>query len=269
MTVPVDLQAYLARIGWDRPVPANLDTLRGLHRTHVAAIPFENLDIQMGRAIDIDPAAIHADLIARRRGGYCFQQNGLFRLVLTAIGFVPTSCAGRVRLDATGTRPRTHMVLVVPQGERRWLVDVGFGANGLIEPVALDGEPSAQDGWRYRIRPEGRLLVLQRTAGEGWDDLYVFEDDQVPDIDYVAGNWFTSTHPDSAFVRSLTAQRTCGGTRHILRNLTYSVSWDGRWITREISRAELVPLLRDTFGLDVGTDARFLAVDGREESPTP
>lgn len=263
MSSPLDLEAYLARIGCARPARPDLAALKTLHRAHVAAIPFENLDIQMGLPIGLTVDALQASLVQRRRGGYCFQQNGLFRHALTALGFSPRGAEGRVRLDAgTTIRPRTHMVLLVPLEGRLFLADVGFGANGLVEPVELGAAPVAQAGWLYRTRPEGRLHVLQRAVADAWEDLYVFGEDDVPDIDYVTGNWYTSTHPESGFVRSLTVQRTVDGRRHIVRNLTYAVSENGAWRTRELARHELVPLFRQTFGLDVPDEARFLAIDG-------
>lgn len=262
MSHPFDLEAYMRRIAYDAPAQPDRSTLKALHRAHLAAIPFENLDIQMGAPINIDPESVQASLVRRRRGGYCFQQNSLFRLALSALGFAPRAHEARVRLDAGGSiRPRTHMVLVVPLDGEAWLTDVGFGASGIAEPLAIGGPPAQQDAWTYRTVPEGRLHVLQRAKGDGWEDLYAFTEDEVPHVDYVIGNWFTSTHPDSNFVRSLTAQRTVGPARHILRNLTYMVAHDGEWRTREVTRAELVPLLRDIFGLDIPDDARFRALD--------
>ena len=90
------------------PLSADLDTLRRLHRAHVQAIPFENLDIQMGLPVEIDAEAIQRALVARQRGGYCFQQNGLFRLALIAVGFAPRARAARVRLDANGSHPAAN-----------------------------------------------------------------------------------------------------------------------------------------------------------------
>lgn len=120
-----------------------------------------------------------------------------------------------------------------------------------------------QDGWPYRLTREDRLRVLQRAVDDRWNDLYAFMDDDVYDVDYAVGNWYTSTHPESQFVLTLTAQRILGDTRHVLRNLSYSVAAHGSdWETRIVTRAELVPLLREVFGLDVPDDARFRALDG-------
>jgi N-hydroxyarylamine O-acetyltransferase len=259
-----DLPAYLTRIGAPAAERADLATLVRLHRAHTAAIPFENLDIQMGRAIQLDPASLQAALVARRRGGYCFQPNSLFRLALTRLGFEVRQREARVRRAADGRiLPRTHMTLIVHVGGADWLADVGFGGEGLAEPVPLDGTVALQDGWRYRITREGRLHVLQREVQERWSDLYAFADEDVYDVDYAMGNWYTSTHPDSQFVLTLTAQRIIGDTRHVLRNLTYNVARQGGdWQTRTIARAELMPLLRDVFGLDLPANARFRALDG-------
>ena len=263
MSDAFDLPAYLTRIGVPQPDHADLSTLVGLHRAHNAAIAFENLDIQLGRAIELDAASLQAALVARRRGGYCFQQNALFRLALTALGFAPQSREARVRRAAEGRiLARTHMVLVVPVDGTDWLADVGFGGEGIAEPVALDGRSSIQDGWTYRITREDRLHVLRKARGDRWDDLYAFADEDVHDVDYAVANWYTSTHPESQFVCTLTAQRIIGDTRHVLRNLSYSVATHGGdWQTRTVTRAELVPLLRDVFGLDVPDDARFRALD--------
>lgn len=262
MTEPFDLPAYLRRIGWTAPARADLATLQALHVAHLAAIPLENLDIQMGLPINIDAASIQASLVDRQRGGYCFQQNGLFRLALEAIGFQVQPCDARVRLESGGAiRPRTHMVLLVTLDGTPRLADVGFGASGITEPLGLGAAPVTQLGWQFRTVPEGRGHILQRGDGTTWEDLYVFGDEAVPHVDYVMGNWFTSTYPESGFVRSLTAQRIVDGRRHLLRNLTYSVTEHGVTQSRDIAREELVPLLRTVFGLDAPADARFSAVD--------
>ena len=257
---------YAERIGYAGTPRPDLATLTALHRAHIGAIPFENLDIQMGGGVTLDPDALQAKMVRRRRGGYCFEQNTLFALALGSIGFAPETREARVRQNAGGLmRPRTHMVLTLPCEGREWLADVGFGGDGLLEPIALDGISTEQAGVLYRVATAGPVRVLQRHVAGAWEDLYVLMPDPVHAIDFEVGNWFTSTHPGSPFVLNLTAQRMVDGTRHILRNLTYSITRGTDVQVREMSRQEIVPLLRDTFGLDVPEDARFIALDSKTQ----
>jgi N-hydroxyarylamine O-acetyltransferase len=261
-----NLAGYLQRIGYSGTALPDVATLTAVHRGHVGAIPFENLDIQMGRPVTLEPDALQAKMVGRRRGGYCFEHNSLFMLALQAIGFAPETREARVRQSTGGLmRPRTHMVLIVPCDGREWLADVGFGGDGLLEPIALDGTSTEQAGVVYRVAAEDPARVLQRGVGAGWEDLYAFMPDPVHAIDLEVGNWFTSTHPRSPFVLTLTAQRVIDDSRHTLRNLTYSITRGTTVEVREISRQELVPLLRDTFGLDVAADATFRALDSKPD----
>jgi N-hydroxyarylamine O-acetyltransferase len=257
-----NLDEYAKRIGYSGTAGPDVATLTALHRAHITAIPFENLDIQMGRTVKLDPEALQAKMVGQRRGGYCFEQNTLFMLALEAIGFAPEAREARVRQNTgSSMRPRTHMVLTIPCEGREWLADVGFGGDGLLEPIPLDGGLSEQAGVVYRVAAEGAARVLQRHIAGDWEDLYAFLSDRIHPIDFEVGNWFTSTHPRSPFVLNLTAQCIVGGTRHTLRNLTYATKRGAAVEAREISRQEVVPLLRDTFGLDVPDDATFLALD--------
>lgn len=258
----LDLRSYLNRIGFAGATAPSVDILKALHHAHIEAIPFENLEIQMGGSIALDLATLQAKMVQRRRGGYCFEQNTLFSTALRSIGFDVETCEARVRQGADGaTRPRTHMVLKVHCEGVTWLADVGFGGDGLIEPIPMDGRPLEQAGIQYRVAREDSLRVLQRSVAGRWEDLYAVQPEPVFPVDYEAGNWLTSTHPQSPFVLNVTAQRLVNGTRHILRNLTYSIARGADVQTREITRAELVPLLRETFGIDVPDDARFRALD--------
>jgi N-hydroxyarylamine O-acetyltransferase len=257
---------YSERIGYAGTARPDLTTLTALHRAHVGAIPFENLDIQMGCTVKLDPDALQAKMVRQRRGGYCFEQNSLFMLALESIGFAPEAREARVRQNAGGLmRPRTHMVLTLPCEGREWLADVGFGGDGLLEPIALDGSSTEQAGVVFRVATEGSVRVLQRHIAGGWEDLYALMPDPVHAIDFEVGNWFTSTHPRSPFVLNLTAQRMVNDTRHILRNLTYSITRGTDVQVHEITRQEVVPLLRDTFGLEVPEDARFRALDSTSD----
>jgi N-hydroxyarylamine O-acetyltransferase len=253
------LDAYLARIGVPCPQDASLSALRMLHAAHVSAIPFENLDIQLGAGIRLDLDHLYAKLVGSRRGGYCFEQNTLFLNVLQTIGFDVTPMEARVQIRAAGVRPRTHMVLTVRIGGDDWLADVGFGGEGLIEPVPI-GSDATPEG-RHRVVVDGRRRVLQMRSQGQWIDLYVILPERIYPVDCEVANWFTSTHPDSGFVRTLTAQRTTRDVRYILRYPTYTEMRGDDMRSREIARHELIPLLRDVFLIDVPPDARFSAID--------
>ena len=137
MAGDLDLDAYLGRIGERPPLAPALEGLAALHRAHCAAVPFENLDILLGRPIDLDLPALEAKLVRARRGGYCFEQNTLFKAALEALGFPVIALAARVRAGTTGVRPRTHMLLRVDLAEGTFLADVGFGGDGLLHPIPL------------------------------------------------------------------------------------------------------------------------------------
>lgn len=260
-SVDLDLDAYAARLGIVLPDRLDADALRRLHAAHLAAIPFENLDVQLGRPIRIDPASVVQKLVHGRRGGYCFEQNTLFMHVLRALGARVTPHEARVRSGATSVLPRTHMTLAVTVGKEKYLCDVGFGGYSPLYPVPLNGEAVTQSAWTYRVTSEGVLRVLQWFRNGRWEDLYAIEPGERYDVDFEMANWFTSTWPQSRFVLTLTAQRALVDVRHVLRNLTYTEDHGDAVFTRDITRAELLPLLRNVFGLDLPDDARFRALD--------
>ncbi len=205
---PLHLPAYLARIGYEGNLDPTLETLRSLHFAHASTIPFENLDILLGRGISLDLSDIQAKLVTARRGGYCFEQNALFAAVLESLGFKLRRLAARVQFGATEIRPRTHMLLEVEIDNEPWLADVGFGSSGLRYPIALlRGEPDQHGVWSYRVKSEGERLTLQSQEPAGWLDLYMFTREPQYAVDYVVGNHYTATHPHSPFVQNLIVQK--------------------------------------------------------------
>ena len=259
----IDLAAYLGRIEYTGPRRPDLETLRALHLAHATHVPFENLDIQMGRPILLDLSSLEDKIVRRHRGGYCFEQNTLFQEVLRAFGFDLIACEARVRYRAEGqVRPRTHMVLTVAVDGVDYLCDVGFGGDGLLQPLALDGAPHDEYGRTLRADVEASEIVLQELRAEGWEDLYGFVPEARHPIDFAVANWFTSTYPESVFVKTLTVQRATPTARHALRQLTYNVREGTGDTAREIDRGELIPLLRRTFGIDLPEATRFRALDG-------
>jgi N-hydroxyarylamine O-acetyltransferase len=256
------LDAYLTRVGLGHPGAPNLDALRQLHAAHVAAIPFENLDILLGHGIHLGLDRVSDKLIARRRGGYCFEQNTLFLAVLRDAGFTAMPMEARVRAGSAALRPRTHMVLVVQVEGSSWLADVGFGGEGLLEPVPLRAAPPrASSGLAHRVVEEGDLRVLQMRREAEWTDQYAFALQPAYPVDFEMANWFTSTHPESPFVRTLTVQRTTRAVRHVLRYPAYTEIRDAGVRSREITRGELLPLLRELFLIRLPDDTTFPVID--------
>ncbi len=268
MSVELDLGAYLRRIGLDTKPAADLAGLRALHLAHAATIPFENLDIQMGLPIRLDLASLQAKLVRRHRGGYCFEHNTLFMAALKAAGFVAIACEARVRLGAMEVLARTHMLLLVQLDGATWLCDVGFGGEGLLHPVPMDGEAHGQFLNTYRVLQEGGLRVLQSHHHGAWEDLYAFVPEPRFPIDFEMANHFTSTHPDSRFLKTLTAQLPGPGVRRILRNRAYAELRGDQAEGRELAPEELIPILRETFGIEVPEGSRFRAMEGRGASPS-
>jgi N-hydroxyarylamine O-acetyltransferase len=197
----LDLDAYLARIGLEgRP------GLPELHRAHVAAIPFENLDPRRGVPVSLELEDLQRKLVANRRGGYCFEQNLLLKAALEALGADIEMFLARVRVSAapSGQRPRTHLVLGVHTEGQTWHADVGFGHGSLLEPIPFGpGGEHEQSGWRFRIVEDGQEIVLQSLEREEWVDLYGFVPEPVPLIDVQTSNWYTCSYPRSPFVTGL------------------------------------------------------------------
>jgi N-hydroxyarylamine O-acetyltransferase len=258
---PADLTAYLARVGCTGALVPSHEALTALHEAHVGAIPFENLDILLGRPILLDPQALQAKLVRSRRGGYCFEQNSLFQAALQALGFRVTPLAARVRAGASVVRPRTHMLLRVELAEGPFLADVGFGGEGPIHPLPFQEGPEtwvADSG--YRLRREEETWVLEANLTGDWTDLYAFSLEPQHPVDFEMANHFTSTHPSSHFRQTLTAQRSWPRRRAILRNRDL-VLRDGRDTRRELVQDpdHLLEILDQRFGLRFPAGTRFAA----------
>jgi N-hydroxyarylamine O-acetyltransferase len=255
----VDLEAYLARIGYIGRLDQSLTTLQGLHLAHATSIPFENLDILLGREISLELNALESKLVAGRRGGYCFEHNTLFSAVLESLGFDVSRLAARVRFGSTAIRPRSHMLLSVNVDGQPWLVDVGFGGEGLLYPIPIrDCEESKQFGWTFRVQRDGDFHVTQSLHADGWFDLYAFNQELQYPIDYVVANHFTATHPQSPFVQSLVVQRQTCETRFTLRNRVLTEESPSRKNTRTVSDDDaLLATLAEVFGLTFPAGTRF------------
>lgn len=255
----VDLDAYCARVGYDGPRAPTLETLGALVECHAAAIPFEAIDVLLGRGVDLAPAAVDAKLIGRRRGGYCFEQNGLFKRVLSTLGFAVEGLVARVRWmlppDAP-PRPRTHMALRVTLADTPWLADVGFGGHTPTSPLRLDiREPQQTRHGPFRLAPAGDGFLLEAHLDGAWAPVYALSTEPQLDVDYEAPNWLTSTHPHSPFRNGLLVARTTPEARFTLLDNRLTVRGaDGSVERRFLTAEQVAQCLSGTFGLPVEDD---------------
>ncbi|WP_437573981.1 arylamine N-acetyltransferase family protein [Sorangium sp. So ce887] len=254
----LDLDAYLARIGYRGALAATREVLDALHTAHAYSIPFENLDILLGRPIRIDLASVQAKLVRARRGGYCFEQNTLFVAALRRIGFKVTTLIARVRFQRSELGPRTHMLSLVELPEGPFVADVGFGGAGLTQPIRLvEGESQAQAHDVAGLRREGPLWVLESRAREPWQDLYAFTLEEHFPVDYELANHYTSSHPSSLFVSNVVAALSSPEARLTLRNRQLGVLRGGHFERFELGDDELLDVLKTRFGLELPAGARL------------
>ncbi|MFI5506523.1 arylamine N-acetyltransferase [Mycobacterium sp. NPDC051804] len=253
-----DLDAYFRRINYTGPATATLDTLRALVAAHNGAIPFENLDPLMGIPVaDLGEAALFDKLVARRRGGYCYEQNGVMGYALAELGFGVQRLGARVvwMNDSDDLPAQTHEALsvTVPGDDGPWLVDVGFGGQTLSSPIRLEVDtvqPTRHEP--YRILADGDGYALQAQIRGGWQALYRFTTRPQPQIDREVGSWYVSTYPHSTFVVGLSVALLTEDARWNLRgrNLAIHSGGDTERI-RFATAADVLNALTDRFGIDL------------------
>jgi N-hydroxyarylamine O-acetyltransferase len=231
----MDVSLYLQRMGYDGPREPTRETLRQLHVRHLEAVPFENLDVQRKRPIDLDEAALFDKVVRRRRGGFCYELNSLFAALLRSLGFHVTFLSGRVSGD--GGWPSApefdHLLLEVTRGEEGpWLVDVGFG-DGFSEPPPLLPGQWTSRGQSFRLEQRGEEHALSFQAPDGsWKVLYAFT--RVPRRleEFSEMCRYHQTAPESFFLRKLICSRmtatgrvTLSGDRLILTEHGQRTEW--------------------------------------------
>lgn len=258
----LELAAYFSRIGYTGPREPTLAVLRALQLQHLKAVPFENLDVLLGRRISIESAAIRKKIIDEKRGGYCFEQNSLFRDVLRTLGFTVTPLLARVRwqVPADFRTGLTHMVLRVEAEGRSWLVDVGLGGVGATAPLALDteAEQTTPHETRRLVKQSGTIMHQMRV-GPDWKDIFEFSLTEPAPVDFELGNWYSCTHPQAIFMNNLVVTLTRSDHRVIIYNCDFTIRYtDGRAETKNIESPEaLLSLLAGHFGLHFPAGTRF------------
>jgi N-hydroxyarylamine O-acetyltransferase len=248
----VDIQAYLERINYDGPAAASADTLRRLQLAHLLTVPFENLSIHTGEPIVLADEALFAKIVERRRGGFCYELNGLFAALLRAFGFEVTMLSAEVANPQGGfSQPFDHMTLMV-KSPQRWLVDVGFG-DCFIEPLPLDeaGE-QAQGNRSYRIVDDGDFLVLEQREVRGWAPQYRFKLQPYGYDDYAGMCRYHQTSTQSHFTQKRICSRlTTESGRITLSDMQLiETSKDGQRSERTlVNEQEYNTILRESFGI--------------------
>lgn len=252
----VDVDAYLRRIGLDAAPAPDAQGLLTVQRAHRLAIPFENLDISLGRGISLDPDAVFAKLVTRRRGGYCFEQNQLFLRMLRQFGYKARPLLARVWLMAEGVPPLNHTFNLVTLDGRLWIADAGFGGDFTPPmPLMADEVREAPGNIHYRLVEDDRGWVLQRDGGEGWQDQYSFTLAPVEAADLEMGNHWTSTRPNTRFTALRIISRSLPEGRAGLIERRLSITRFRRTEEREINDAgEYQQVLKELFGLQLNDD---------------
>jgi N-hydroxyarylamine O-acetyltransferase len=226
LTAAIDLEAYFQRIGYAGDCAPTIETLRALHVRHTEAIAFENLNPLLGWPVRLDLESLQQKMVRDGRGGYCFEQNILFKHALDALGFRVTGLAARVLWGAAENTvtARTHMLLRVDLDGQPYIVDVGFGGVTLTGPLRLETDiEQATPHEPFRLLKANDEFIEQVNIQGNWLSLYRFslQDTLLPD--YEVTNWYLSNHPDSRFVTGLLAARAAPDRRYALRNNQFAV----------------------------------------------
>jgi N-hydroxyarylamine O-acetyltransferase len=250
------LDAYLARIGFRGTIEPNFATLAALHTLHVNAIPFESLDPLLGRPVNLDLASLQRKLVDSRRGGYCFEQNILFKAALEVIGFKVTGLTARVLwMSPPGSPlgPKTHMLLKVDLSDGPFLADVGFGVCVVDTPLKLQTDIEQRTAMgTYRLTEADGLFWLSAVQPAGWRRMYAFNLEPQIQSDYEIGSWFAATHPSAPFPSTLILERLGDDKRYKLANRRLTIETrDGRLLDERAlgSAAELAQALEEIFNV--------------------
>ncbi len=247
----MDVQAYLRRIGYDGPLDPSLETLRNLHRKHLYSVPFENLDIALGTPIELDVDRLFDKIVVRRRGGFCYELNGLFHGLLIALGFQVFMLSACVRRDDGGFGPEfDHMLLKVELPEA-WLADVGFGES-FLDPLPLHpGAQEFENGHVYGVIPENGGWELYCRDSDGVQiPVYRFADVPHQLSEYAEMCRYHQTSPDSSFTRRRICTVARPDGRVTLAGARLIVTRNGVREEALLNEAETLHLcLRDHFGI--------------------
>lgn len=263
----MDVEPYLRRIGYDGPRQPTSATLRGLHRQHLFTVPFENLDILLKTPILLDHTLLYDKIVCRGRGGFCYELNGLFCLLLTALGFQVEMLSARVRRDDGGYGPEFDHMLLRVDLEEPWLVDVGFG-DSFVDPIVFRAGGADQvNGHRYLVSPFGDEWQLLREDHKGQGPLYIFRNVPRRFQDYERMATFHQTSPESGFTKRWICSRATQDGRITLANGRLIITAGDRREESVLGGADEVRrCLRDYFAIEFDDAVDLTKLDGFPKS---
>ena len=250
----MDVKAYLERINYYGSLAPTAETLRELQVAHLLAVPFENLSIHYKQPIVLEDDALFTKIVEHRRGGFCYEANGLFAALLRGLGFDVAMLSAGVANAEGGFGPNfDHMTLMVTL-EQRWLVDVGFG-DSFREPLLLDErDEQVQGRHAYQFVPDrAHLVLMQRDDGDEWKAQYRFTLQPYEYADYAEMCRYHQTSPQSHFTRARICSRATEQGRVTLSEMRFiTTSKNGERQERTLtSQEEYVVMLREHFGIEM------------------
>ncbi|CAJ1082295.1 arylamine N-acetyltransferase 2-like [Xyrichtys novacula] len=260
----MDVKTYLTRIGYSGPAEPTLDVLRSVHLHHQLSVPFENLTVHSGGRVQLDLRLFYEKIVIQRRGGFCYETNGLFSWMLRKLGFQVTLLSGQVKCLKTGFYwpPFDHLILLVTLDGKRWLCDGGFGSQGYSSPLSLDtSDPQKQGHKMYRIREEEGMHFVEwqqeeiREPDGDWETIYKFTLKPRCLEDFAEMCEYHQSSPCSIlFCKSLCTVLKPGGRLtfigHRLTSTTFPTETHGiKTSTREVKDEEIPQVLAEGFGI--------------------
>ncbi|MCA9864160.1 MAG: arylamine N-acetyltransferase [Thermomicrobiales bacterium] len=259
----LDVSAYLARIGYDGPVAPTLSVLQDLHLAHLRRVPFENLDIHLGRPVSLAEEDLYAKVVQRRRGGFCYELNGLLAALLREMGYEVTLLAAQFPLpDGRDPIEFDHLVLrVAAPGMAAVLADVAGGRNGFVSPLAIgcdtvQAQPAAGASFRLQLE-EPDLWLWRQGPAEEWERVYRFTWKPRQLTDFEEGCRYHQTSPDSGFTRKRICTLLTDDGRVTLADDLLITTRNGHRHEERLTGDAWQAALDTHFGIDLTTERLF------------
>jgi N-hydroxyarylamine O-acetyltransferase len=246
------LENYYHRIAYNGKPQKDIATITEVMRHQLFAVPFENLDVQAGKIVSMVPEEIVEKILVRKRGGYCYEVNGLFAMALQELGVDYTFVAARPMIYPV-RRPKTHMAIIAEIEGEKWLIDLGFGSNSIRKPMRLDllDVEVMQDGYLFMLSKADESKYRLKAFVEGeWVDQYEFDLYPQEWIDFIPANHLNSTHPDTIFVKKLLVVLHNPTGKEILMGDTLKTVRNGITTKQFVGPENLIDILAGKFGLE-------------------